>query len=115
MEALRASSFPEERVRIVTNDLATRDGVRASTIEEALGQQVFWQVPFDQRVRGDAQVGEPAVLRHPSTAGARSLTDLAKTIVGIQPSRQGLFSRLPFSSGREGVRQRKTTTKESQA
>lgn len=115
LEALRSASYPEERVRIVTNDLATRDGVRPTTIQEALGHPVFWQVPFDQRVRSDAQMGEPAVLRHPSAVGARSLTDLAKTIVGIQPSRQGLFSRLRVLMGREGERQRKTTTKESQA
>jgi pilus assembly protein CpaE len=116
LEALRSASYPEERVRIVTNDLATRDGVRPTTIQEALGHPVFWQVPFDQRVRSDGQLGEPAVLRHPSAVGARSLTDLAKTIVGIQPSRQGLFSRLRVLVGREGERQRKTTTtKESQA
>jgi pilus assembly protein CpaE len=115
LEALRSASYPEERVRIVTNDLATRDGVRATTIQEVLGHQVFWQVPFDQRVRGDGQVGEPAVLRHPLAAGSRSLTDLAKTIVGIQPARQGLFSRLRVLMGREGERQRNTTTKESQA
>jgi len=115
MEALRSTSYPEERVRIITNDLVTRDGVRASTIEEVLGHGVFWQIPFDRNVRRDAQIGEPAVLKHPSSAGARNLTDLARTVVGIEPARQGLFGRLRLSKGGEGELQRKTTTKESQA
>jgi pilus assembly protein CpaE len=114
LEALRSTSYPEDRVRIVTNDLATRDGVRTATIEEVLGHEVFWQVPFDQKVRRDSQIGEPAVLKHPSSAGARNLTDLARTVVGIKPARQGLFARLGLSRGWEGERQRKTETKESQ-
>ena len=115
LEALRSTSYPEDRVRIITNDLATRDGVRTTTIEEVLGHEVFWQVPFDQKVRNDSQIGEPAVLKHPSSAGARNLTDLARTVVGIKPARQGLFARLGLSRGWEGERQRETTTKESQA
>jgi len=111
---LRSTSYPEERVRIVTNDLATRDGVRVATVEEVLGLEVFWQVPFDRKVRNDAQVGEPAVLRHPSSPGARNLTDLARTVVGMTPMRRGLFARRG-TKGREGERQRKITTKESEA
>jgi len=94
MEALRSMSYPEERIRVMVNDLATRDGVRARTIEEALGHEVFWQVPFDQRVRQSSQIGEPAVLRYPSAPGARNLADLARTVVGIRPPRQGLLERL---------------------
>jgi Flp pilus assembly CpaE family ATPase len=105
LEALRSISYPEDRIRIMVNDLATRDGVRASTIEEALGHEVFWQVPFDQRVRQGAQIGEPAVLGHPSAPGARNLTDLARTVVGIRPPRQGLFERL-------GLFRRRAPTKE---
>ena len=115
LEALRSTSYPEDRVRIITNDLATRDGVRTTTIEEVLGHEVFWQVPFDQKVRNDSQIGEPAVLKHPSSAGARNLTDLARTVVGIKPARRGLIARLGLSRGWEGERQRETTTKESQA
>ncbi len=115
LEALRSASYPEDRVRVITNDLATRDGVRTTTIEEVMGHEVFWKVPFDQKVRRDSQIGEPAVLKHPLTAGARNLTDLARTVVGIKPARRGLFTRLGLSRGWEGERQRKTTTKESQA
>jgi pilus assembly protein CpaE len=115
LEALRLASFPEERVRIVTNDLAMRDGVRANTIREVLGHEVFWQVPYDDKVRQDAQVGEPAVLKHPSALGARNLTDLARMVVGAKPASQGLFARLGLFKASEERRQHETTTKESQA
>jgi pilus assembly protein CpaE len=94
MEALRSISYPEERIRVMVNDLAMRDGVRARTIEEALGHEVFWRVPFDQRVRQSSQIGVPAVLRYPSAPGARNLADLARTVVGIRPPHQGLLERL---------------------
>ena len=105
LEALRSTSYPEERIRIMVNDLATRDGVGASTIGETLGHEIFWRVPFDQRVRRGAQMGEPAVLKYPSATGARNLTDLARTVVGIRPPRRGLFGRL-------GLPRRRVSAKE---
>jgi pilus assembly protein CpaE len=116
LEALRSISYPEERIRIMVNDLATRDGVRASTIEEALGHEVFWRVPFDQRVRQGAQIGEPAVLGHPSAPGARNLTDLARTVVGIRPPRQGLLERLGLFRRRAPAKEPEgeTETKENE-
>ena len=34
------------------------------------------------------------MLGHPSAPGARNLTDLARTVVGIRPPRRGLLERL---------------------
>ena len=117
LEALRSTSYPEDRIRIMVNDLASRDGVRANTIEEALGHQVFWRIPFDQRVRQGGQIGEPAVLRYPSAAGARNLTDLARTVVGIKPERETLLRRLGLSRRKPAAspRVKQTVTKETEA
>ena len=111
LEGLRSTSYPEDRIRIMVNDLATRDGVRGSTIEEALGHEVFWRVPFDQRVREGAQMGEPAVLGHPSAPGARNLTDLARTVVGIRRPRQGLLERLGLFRRRAPAKEPEGETK----
>lgn len=97
LEALRSESYPEDRIRIMVNDLASRDGVKPATIEEALGREIFWRVPFDQRVRQASQIGVPAVVKWPSAAGARNLTDLARTVVGIKPRRRTLRERLGMS------------------
>ena len=94
LEALRSASYAEERIRIMINDLAMRNGASADTIGKTLGHEIFWRVPFDQRVRRGTQIGEPAVLKYPSAAGARNLTDLARTVVGIRSRRQGLLERL---------------------
>lgn len=115
LEALRSESYPLERVRLLVNDLAMSDGVRPSTIEEALGREIFWRVPFDQRVRQGAQTGEPAVVGRPSAPGARNLTDLARTVVGIKPPRETLLGRLGLFGRRKGPRiGRETMAKETQ-
>jgi MinD-like ATPase involved in chromosome partitioning or flagellar assembly len=111
LEALRSASYAEERIRIMINDLATRNGASADTIEEALGREIFWRVPFDQRVRQGAQMGEPVVLGHPSAPGARNLTDLARTVVGIRRPRQGLLERLGLFRRRAPAKEPEGETK----
>ena len=117
LEALRSASYPEDRIRIVVNDLTSRDGVRANTIEEALGHQVFWRIPFDNRVRQGCQVGEPAVLKYPSAAGSRNLTNLARTVVGVKPEQETLLGRLGLSRRKPATSPRvtQTVTKETEA
>ncbi|MDI6858310.1 MAG: response regulator [Dehalococcoidia bacterium] len=113
LEALRSESYPLERVRVLVNDLAMSDGVRPSTIEEALGREIFWRVPFDQRVRQGAQTGEPAVIGRPSAPGARNLADLARTVVGIKPPRESLLGRV-FGRNKGPRVSRETTAKETE-
>lgn len=113
LEALRSESYPLERVRVLVNDLAMSDGVRPSTIEEALGREIFWRVPFDQRVRQGAQTGEPAVIGRPSAPGARNLTDLARTVVGIKPPRETLLGRV-FGRNKGPRVSRETMAKETE-
>jgi pilus assembly protein CpaE len=115
LEALSTTSYPLERIRILVNDLAMRDGVRPGTIEEALGREIFWRVPFDQRVRQGAQAGEPVVTGHPSAAGARNLKDLARTVVGIKPPREKLLDRMGLFRRRARPRvSRETMAKETE-
>lgn len=100
MEALKSVSLPQERIRVMINDIAMMDGVRPQTIEEVLQREAFWRVPFDSKVRYGSQVGEPVVLGNPTAPGARSLTDLAKTVAGVNRRRQrGLLSRFGRLSG----------------
>lgn len=114
MEALRSTSYPEERIRVMVNDLASRDGVRGSTIEEALGHEIFWHIPFDRRIRQGGQIGEPAVLKFPSATGARNLTDLARTVVGIRPPQRGLLERLGLRHQAPAKQPEGETTKETE-
>lgn len=94
IEALRSLSFPEERIRIMINNVSGDNGVRPDTVAEVLQREVFWQVPFDRRLRYNGHLGTPAVLRNPSSPAARSLLDLGRAIVGLKPERRGLLARL---------------------
>ena len=101
LETLQQLSYPESRIRLVLNVNSSDDGVRPSKIEAVLGREFFWHVPYDRHVRTGAQVGRPVVISNPDCAGARSLSELAQSLMGTgskavlrQPSlRSRLFSR----------------------
>ena len=82
LRALRQLSYPEARIRLMLNDLYVDDGVRPEKIEQALGRELFWLVPYDRRLRHGGQEGRPLVLSNPKSPGARSIVDLAHVLSG---------------------------------
>jgi pilus assembly protein CpaE len=82
MRILRMLSFSPERIRIVMNAVSTDDAVGAAVVQDALQRDVFWTVPYDKKVRQSTHLGQPAVITAPNSAGAKSLADLARAIVG---------------------------------
>jgi pilus assembly protein CpaE len=99
MRALDALSIPRERIRIVLNAASADENVRAQTVEEVLQRPVFWQIPYDKRVRQGTHFGAPIVLSAPQAAAAESLTGLAGAIAGGRATnghrRSGAFRWLP--------------------
>lgn len=100
LEALQQMSYPESRIRLVLNVNSSDDGLRPARIESVLKRQFFWTIPYDRAVRTGAQVGNPAVLANPDSAGARTLIQLAQALTGataVEAPRQtrslGLFRR----------------------
>lgn len=87
LETLQQLSYPESRIRLMLNIISSDDGVRPAKIEDVLGRQFFWQVPYDRQVRIGGQVGRPAVLAEPGCRGARSLMELARTLMGAGDAR----------------------------
>ena len=82
MAALEALSIPRERMRVVLNASSAEDNVRMQTVQQVLQKDVFWQVPFDKRVRQGTHFGQPIVISSPQSVAARSLADLARVISG---------------------------------
>ncbi len=82
LETLQQLSFPDSRIRLMINVTSPDDSVRPSKIEEVLGRKFFWSIPYDRQVRLDGQVGRPAVLSHPESRGAKSITELAQALMG---------------------------------
>jgi MinD-like ATPase involved in chromosome partitioning or flagellar assembly len=46
---------------------------------------VFWQIPYDKRVRQGTHFGQPISVSEPTSAVAKSFADLATVISGGRP------------------------------
>ena len=117
MDALRVLPLPEERFRVIINDIAMVDGVRPQTIEEVLQQKAVSQIPFDRKVRHGSQAGQPVVIGDPTSPGARSLVELARKVAGISPERRGLLSwlRRPSDDGKRSHPEQDPVAEETKA
>ncbi|OGO51715.1 MAG: hypothetical protein A2148_02810 [Chloroflexi bacterium RBG_16_68_14] len=101
--AIRGLDLPEDRLRVVLNIASPEVQVQPSSIEEALAREIFWTIPYDQRLRLSAQLGRVLVDDpHPRSPAASSLRDLALALNGIppKPPKNGLLRRLV--AGRNG-------------
>jgi pilus assembly protein CpaE len=82
MRALKLLTYSQERVRIVMHANSPDDGVRPSVVQDALQRDVFWNIPYDKKVRQTTHLGQPIVITAPQTIAAKSLMDLATVIAG---------------------------------
>ncbi len=82
MRALKMLSYSQERVRIVMNAISPDDGVRPSVVQDALQRDVFWNIPYDKKVRQSTHLGQPIVITAPQSISAKSMVDLATVIAG---------------------------------
>lgn len=89
LKALAQLSYPQDRIRIVTNAITADDGVRPAAVEEALQREVFWSIPYDKRVRQGTHLGQPIVVSSPQAIAARSFADLATLIAGGRIEQKG--------------------------
>jgi pilus assembly protein CpaE len=95
MTALRSMSFPPDRIRLVINQTARTGDVRPATVAAALGQPIFWRIPYGRQVRRSAQVGRPVVEMAPSSKIAQNFEALGRLISGTVPEpKRGLLKRL---------------------
>jgi len=94
LESLQSISFPLDRIRVTLNRVSAEDGVRPYTLEEVLQHKVFWQIPYDRRLRQGSELGNPSILNGGASPAARSLVELARAIGGSKrvsaPSRSRL-------------------------
>lgn len=85
LETLQQLSYPDARVRLMLNITSVDDGVRPAKIEEVLGRQFFWLVPYDRQLRLGGQIGKPVVSTHRDSRGAQSIIQLAQALMGAGP------------------------------
>lgn len=86
LRELRAMNFPMERIHLALNATTPENDVRPQAIAEALGEEIFWSVPYDRKLRHNSQLGQPVLLA--DTPASRSFHELARLISGAGPERQ---------------------------
>jgi Flp pilus assembly CpaE family ATPase len=91
--------IPTDHYKLIFNQRSRSDGMNAEELSAAVDRDIFWQVPYDQRISASVQMGQPAVLFDDSATGAKSLLSLARTIAGtkkplVQQKKKSLMQRL---------------------
>ncbi|MEX0749832.1 MAG: AAA family ATPase [Dehalococcoidia bacterium] len=85
MRAMETLALPKERMRVVLNTVSPEDNVRPKTLQDVFQKDVFWQIPYDKRVRQGTHFGQPIAVSQPQSAAARSIADLATVLAGGRP------------------------------
>jgi pilus assembly protein CpaE len=74
------------RVRVVFNKGARAAGVAKKELEQALGMDVFWELPNDKAVPYSVQVGRPVAMDANNRQLGQSMRGLARLIAGTKRS-----------------------------
>jgi pilus assembly protein CpaE len=96
LQAIRNWQVPDDRIRVILNVASPEVEVRPNTIEEVLGRQIFWTIPYDRQLRGSTQLGQALIDAHPRSPAATNITDLALALNGAppEPRSDGILRRL---------------------
>ncbi|MBN1898369.1 MAG: Flp pilus assembly complex ATPase component TadA [Spirochaetes bacterium] len=73
--------YPNELFKVIVNQQNIKNALKAEEVKEALGLDIFYQLPFDpENVIDSLQVGKPVIELHPKSAFAQEITKLAQII-----------------------------------
>ncbi len=82
LQAIRQLRVPEDRIRFVLNVTSIDSEASPSSVQEALGHELFWIVPYDAQARRSAQLGR-ALIGEKKSPAAKTLTNLARALSGL--------------------------------
>ena len=74
--------FDRGRVRAILNRSSGARGVHASEVAQAIGQEIFWDIPHDRALLTAGQEGIPIVLSDGRSRAGDSISALARRIAG---------------------------------
>ncbi len=110
-DILLGMGFPMERIRLIVNESSPAADVRASTIADSLGHEIFWRLPYDAGLRRSSQVGRSVIEMRPNSKIAQNFADLARLITGsAEEPRKRAISRFGFGFKRKGAKEPVITT-----
>jgi MinD-like ATPase involved in chromosome partitioning or flagellar assembly len=89
LDALRASSFPMDRLRLVVNRLNATAGLDPVPWAQSLGVPVAGSIPFDRLVAESVSAGTPVVALKARSRVAKAFRRLARTLATPAPDQGG--------------------------
>jgi len=87
-----------DKVRVVLNRGTRAGGIRPADVRQAIGRDIFWELPFDKNVAESVQTGQPVSVSGKKSAVARSIAQLAARIGGDPAATTGKRERSPKRS-----------------
>lgn len=116
LQAFRSMRVAEDRIRVVLNVTTPEMEIRPKSIEEALGQEIFWTVPYDRVLRRSTQLGEAITESHPESPAAQTITELALALSGMpRPVRNGKLIHKIFGGNGGGLLRRGVSKRSEEA
>lgn len=85
MRRLSTLGTEPDKLKVLLNRGSRANGFRMEDLKQAVGQDVFWELPFDRQMPVAVQYGQPVVIEGKSS-GARNLIELSRLIAGTKRS-----------------------------
>ena len=68
---------------VVVNNTAQKKYLTNENIEFALNSKVLEEIPYEEKVETSLAMGEPLILKYPTTTAAKKIIDLAHILIGV--------------------------------
>ncbi|MCH7523215.1 MAG: AAA family ATPase, partial [Chloroflexi bacterium] len=85
---LGASPADRSKIRLTLNHQAPNNSMSEAEAAEALGEEAFWSIPYDERAGRRNEAGMPIVLVRPRAKISRRISSMAKLLGELQPVSQ---------------------------
>jgi pilus assembly protein CpaE len=86
MDTLTSLGIPHDRFRVVLNRADSKVGVSLTDVERVLKVKVDAKIPSSELVPQSLNKGKPVYLGEPQSEVAKSISEIAETIIGTPQS-----------------------------
>ena len=88
LRILGASPADRSKIRLTLNHHAPNNSMSEAHAAEALGEEAFWSIPYDEHAGRRNDAGMPIVLVRPKAKMSRRISSMAKLLRELQPVSQ---------------------------
>lgn len=88
LRILGASPADRSKIKITLNHQSPNNSMSEAHAAEALGEETFWSIPYDDNAGRRNEAGMPIVLARPKAKISRRISSMAKLLRELQPASQ---------------------------